>query len=324
MTFSIRSYILELYDLRIDFVKAAVMRGMKDCMNQEKRIALLIDAENVTRAYRHTIFNELARHGTTTIRRIYGDFVGSKNINWTNEDFLKYSLSPMQQPSYTSGKNGSDIALVIDAMDILYSGNVEGFCIVSSDSDFTKLAQRLRESGMSVIGMGEKKTPQSLRKACERFVLLDVIEDEKKKKSDKSDSAKDKSENTKNSKSKTVASDHDKASKTADKSKRPAKTAKSAEDENKKELAEDTSDEITKLEKIIEIVKNVILPDLTNDDGWANLSDVGNRLTRLFADFDSRNYGYQKFSQLFKSLPDFSVEPLQGEGNANILMIRIR
>ena len=133
MTFSIRSYILELYDLRIDFVKAAVMRGMKDCMNQEKRIALLIDAENVTRAYRHTIFNELARHGTTTIRRIYGDFVGSKNINWTNEDFLKYSLSPMQQPSYTSGKNGSDIALVIDAMDILYSGNVEGFCIVSSE-----------------------------------------------------------------------------------------------------------------------------------------------------------------------------------------------
>ncbi|MDE5655432.1 MAG: NYN domain-containing protein, partial [Clostridia bacterium] len=149
-------------------------------MNQDKKIALLIDAENISRNYRKTIMNELAKYGTTTYRRIYGDFT-SKTISWTSEDMLKYSLTPIQQYSNTShnnkyaGKNSSDITLVIDAMDILYSGNVEGFCIVSSDSDFTKLASRLREAGMLVIGMGEEKTPLAFRKSCQKFILLDVL-----------------------------------------------------------------------------------------------------------------------------------------------------
>jgi len=168
-------------------------------MNQDKKIALLIDAENISRNYRKTIMNELAKYGTTTYRRIYGDFT-SRTISWTSEDMLKYSLTPIQQYSNTSqknknaGKNSSDITLVIDAMDILYSGNVEGFCIVSSDSDFTKLASRLREAGMLVLGMGEEKTPLAFRKSCEKFILLDVLAktDEKKavKKTDKPEKSK--------------------------------------------------------------------------------------------------------------------------------------
>lgn len=281
---------------------------------QEKRFALLIDAENVTHAYRHTIFNELARHGTTTIRRIYGDFVGSKNINWTNEDFLKHSLTPIQQPSYTPGKNGSDIALVIDAMDLLYAGNVDGFCLVSSDSDFTKLAQRLRESGMTVIGMGEKKTPQALRKACERFVLLDMIEADKKKRTDETQSDKNKSDKSEKT---------DKSKKT-DKKDSARKTKKPAEPViEDTPTSEDQSDEITRLDTIFEVVRNVILPDLADENGHAQLAEVGNRLTRLFADFDSRNYGYTKLNLLFKSRTDlFEVFTQEGEGNANILMIR--
>ncbi len=159
-------------------------------MNQDKKIALLIDAENISRNYRKTIMNELAKYGTTTYRRIYGDFT-SRTISWTSEDMLKYSLTPIQQYSNTSqknknaGKNSSDITLVIDAMDILYSGNVEGFCIVSSDSDFTKLASRLREAGMLVLGMGEEKTPLAFRKSCEKFILLDVLAKATKRKPSK-------------------------------------------------------------------------------------------------------------------------------------------
>ena len=115
-------------------------------MIQDKKIALLIDAENITSKYGAIIFREVAKYGTATYRRIYGDFVNSRNINWTQADFSKFSLTPVQQYSYTVGKNSSDITMVIDAMDILYSGNVDMFCIVTSDSDYTKLVTRLTDS----------------------------------------------------------------------------------------------------------------------------------------------------------------------------------
>lgn len=139
-----------------------------------KRYALLIDADNISAKYISVILEELSTYGITTYKRIYGDFTSSHAGKWRGE-LLENSVMPVQQFSNTVGKNSTDSTLIIDAMDILYTGNVDGFCIVSSDSDFTRLASRLRESGMEVIGMGEEKTPRSFRVACTRFVNLENL-----------------------------------------------------------------------------------------------------------------------------------------------------
>ena len=133
-------------------------------MEKELKIAVLIDADNVSDKYVKVIFDEVNNHGTATYKRIYGDWTKPQLAQWKNV-LLNYSISPIQQYSYTIGKNATDAALIIDAMDILYSGQVDGFCIVSSDSDFTRLASRLREAGKYVLGMGEKKTPVVIHRA---------------------------------------------------------------------------------------------------------------------------------------------------------------
>ena len=127
--------------------------------NERMQFAVLIDADNISSRYAAAIFEELETYGVSTYRRIYGNW--SRGNGWSEGLLLEHSIMPVQQFSYTTGKNATDMAMVIDAMDILYAGNVEGFCIVSSDGDFTRLASRLRESGMEVIGMGESKTPKS-------------------------------------------------------------------------------------------------------------------------------------------------------------------
>ena len=143
-------------------------------MEEERKLALLIDSDNVSQKYLDGIFDELSQYGTVTYRRIYGDFTTSANARWSGK-LLEKSIIPIQQFSNTSGKNATDSALIIDAMDLLYNSNVDGFCIVSSDSDFTRLASRLRESGKIVIGMGEKKTPDSFRAACTVFTELENL-----------------------------------------------------------------------------------------------------------------------------------------------------
>lgn len=305
-------------------------------MNQDKKIALLIDAENISRNYRKTIMNELAKYGTTTYRRIYGDFT-SRTISWTSEDMLKYSLTPVQQYSNTShnnrnaGKNSSDITLVIDAMDILYSGNVEGFCIVSSDSDFTKLASRLREAGMLVIGMGEQKTPLAFRKSCEKFILLDVLSksDDKKQSDKKTDKKADKADK------KVEKSDKQEKKKASKKAKsqvedQPIEAVEITEEkiqihiEEPEEKSTDTPT-IMPLESITQLIKTEILPELADEDGWASLADIGNWLYKLYSDFDSRNYGFSKLSALFKSCEDFEVKPQpQTDPNSNVVYYLIR
>lgn len=317
-------------------------------MNQDKKIALLIDAENISRNYRKTIMNELAKYGTTTYRRIYGDFT-SRTISWTSEDMLKYSLTPVQQYSNTShnnknaGKNSSDITLVIDAMDILYSGNVEGFCIVSSDSDFTKLASRLREAGMLVIGMGEEKTPLAFRKSCEKFILLDVLSkennkkqpaDKKKESERKSDKKAEKQDNktektkksAKNAKNSTDESavceqnNVEQTNITVEQNEEPSLTAHEDVDEKNPDTTT-----IMPLESIAQLIKTEILPELADEDGWASLADVGNWLYKLYSDFDSRNYGFNKLSALFKSRDDFEVKPQpQTDSNSNVVYYLIR
>ncbi|MGI6429341.1 MAG: NYN domain-containing protein [Syntrophomonadaceae bacterium] len=143
-------------------------------MEIDRKIAVLIDADNVSEKYVKYIFDEISNHGTPTYKRIYGDWTTPQLSSW-KKVLLNYSITPIQQYSYTTGKNSTDSALIIDAMDILYSDNVDGFCIVSSDSDFTRLAARLREAGMYVIGMGEKKTPTPFISACEKFKYLEVL-----------------------------------------------------------------------------------------------------------------------------------------------------
>ncbi|BBF41673.1 hypothetical protein lbkm_0353 [Lachnospiraceae bacterium KM106-2] len=142
-------------------------------MSEDKRFAVLIDSENVASKYIKYILDEVSTYGVATYKRIYGDWTRG-NSSW-KQVLLKNSITPMQQYNYTTGKNATDSAMIIDAMDILYSGNVDGFCIVSSDSDFTRLAVRLRESGMQVVGMGETKTPESFRAACNIFKFLDKV-----------------------------------------------------------------------------------------------------------------------------------------------------
>ena len=148
------------------------MKG--DFMEEEKRYALLIDADNVSSKYIDIVTKEAQLFGNVTIRRIYGDWTSNLKNSW-KERLLNNALSPIQQYSYTTGKNSSDAALIIDAMDILYTDNVDGFILVSSDSDFTRLAMRLRESGKHVVGMGESKTPTPFVRACEQFKTLDVL-----------------------------------------------------------------------------------------------------------------------------------------------------
>jgi uncharacterized LabA/DUF88 family protein/uncharacterized protein YqfB (UPF0267 family) len=143
-------------------------------MSDSTRIAVLIDSENISASYIAAILDEVATYGISSVRRIYGDWTSVQAAKW-KEELLNNSLTPMQQFGNTTGKNSTDSAMIIDAMDILYSGDVDGFCIVSSDSDFTRLASRLRESGSIVIGMGEEKTPVALRKACTKFVVLENL-----------------------------------------------------------------------------------------------------------------------------------------------------
>lgn len=143
-------------------------------MVKDKRIAILIDADNVSDKYIKYILDEVSNDGIATYKRIYGDWTKPGLGSWKNV-LLDNSITPIQQYGYTTGKNATDSAMIIDAMDILYSGSVEGFCIVSSDSDFTRLASRLREAGMLVIGMGEKKTPSAFIAACNKFKYLEIL-----------------------------------------------------------------------------------------------------------------------------------------------------
>ena len=144
---------------------------------EEKKFALLIDADNISSKYIKVIIEELSKYGKITYKRLYGDLTKTNNRNW-KDALLSHSINPVQQYNYTTGKNSTDSAMIIDAMDILYSGSVNGFCLATSDSDFTRLAMRLRESGMTVIGMGEQKTPEPFRVSCERFFFIDLLSDE--------------------------------------------------------------------------------------------------------------------------------------------------
>ena len=256
--------------------------------NQEKdlRLAVLIDADNAPRTALVDIMAEVAVYGAPTIKRIYGDWTAPNMESW-KPLLLQHAITPIQQYAYTTGKNSTDSAMIIDAMDILYSGKVDGFCLVSSDSDFTRLATRLREAGMKVIGIGEKKTPNPFIVACDKFVYIEII-----------------SQNNK-----------------------PLPQSSGKNSKPKKPEAPQTgippecSAEITPL--IASLIAATI-DDVADDDGWAYLGELGSLLIKKAPDFDPRNFGYKKLTLMMEAMDSVEVDYRQNvqENNGKLIYIR--
>jgi len=221
-------------------------------------LAVLIDGDNIPSAHVKEMMQEIAKYGNPTIKRIYGDWTKPNLSKWKNL-LLENAITPIQQYGYTTGKNATDSAMIIDAMDILYSEKVNGFCLVSSDSDFTRLATRLREAGMQVIGIGEKKTPNPFIVACDKFIYIEILR----------------------------------------------KQSENKEDSAQKTKADDSLEKITN--KVVKLIAATI-SDLSDDDGWAFLGEIGNLLLKKRPNFDSRNYGFSKLSTLIKSIDNFEIE----------------
>ncbi len=248
------------------------------------RLAVLIDADNVPRDSLKIAMEEIAIYGTPTIKRIYGDWT-SPNIAGWKQSLLENAVTPIQQYGYTTGKNSTDSAMIIDAMDILYAGQCDGFVLVSSDSDFTRLAIRLREAGKYVIGMGEKKTPNPFIVACDKFIYIEVLRDRAKKAAEKAQAAakaKKKAESPKKTES----------------AKPAEKTGRSADRQLPDKFVPD---------EIEQLIADSIA-DIADEDGFADLSNLANLLMKKQPDFDPRNYGFGKLSNMLRSLPRFDVE----------------
>lgn len=256
------------------------------------RLAVLIDADNVPRNSMKAIMEEAAIYGTPTIKRIYGDWT-SPNVGAWKGVLLENAVTPIQQYSYTTGKNSTDSAMIIDAMDILYEGKTDGFCIVSSDSDFTRLAIRLREAGMKVIGMGEQKTPVSFRVACDKFIYIEVIraaqQDREKAAQPKAAKAESKSKKKKTGKQETA-----KAPEKTEAAPAPAPT-----------LPDKKSGKMP--EEIVKLIADSV-SDIADEDGWASMGELGTLLLKKQPDFDSRNFGFAKLTPLIRSLPRFEID----------------
>lgn len=235
------------------------------------RLAVLIDADNIPARHIEAVLDELATYGEPSVRRVYGDWSSQALSQW-KEKARSLGLVMHQQSANTKGKNASDIGLVIDAMDILHLGKVDGFVLVSSDSDFTRLASRIREDGLQVIGVGEEKTPESLRKVCNRFIFLENI---------------------------AAAPD---ASRAAD----PARTAKEAA--KPAEPAPEKQPPSKAIPLVLAAMKKIGI----EEDSYS-LGQLGQVLTQLYPDFDSRSYGSARLSDLLKRTGRFEVQ--KGEGN---------
>ena len=252
----------------------------------DDKLAVLIDADNVPYKNVKEMLEEISRNGTPTIKRIYADWTKPNASGWKNV-LLENAITPIQQYSYTTGKNSSDSALIIDAMDILYSEKVNGFCIVSSDSDFTRLATRLREAGMMVMGFGEKKTPKPFISACDKFIYLEILNNTEES---------DPTETTEEPES-TV-------------------TKKTEKSKRKKEP-------LSKLDfKTIKLITESI-NDLGDEEGWTFLGNLGSFIIKKKPDFDPRNFGLPKLLPLIKSIGKIEIDERES-GNNNIRHIYVK
>lgn len=264
------------------------------------RLAVLIDADNAQAAVIEGLLAEVARFGEATVKRIYGDFTSPTSSAW-KKVLQKFAIKPVQQFAYTTGKNATDSMLIIDAMDLLYTRKFDGFCLVTSDSDFTGLAMRIREEGLTVLGFGEKKTPDAFRNACHRFIFTEVLRQstEQEKSAEK------------------------KADTNASKPKQAAKKTKAepanAKPEPKAETAKKDS---------MPFPAHFVLDALEHTDdesGWASLSAFGSYLNKLQPDFDPRNFGYKKLSDLVKAKTDlFEVDERKTPAGNKQVYLRAR
>ncbi|MBT8224889.1 MAG: NYN domain-containing protein [Dactylosporangium sp.] len=242
------------------------------------KLAVLIDADNAQPAIIEGLLAEVAKYGTAHVKRAYGDWTGTSLRGWKDQ-LLAQSIQPIQQFAYTSGKNATDAAMIIDGMDLLYSGRFDGFCIVSSDSDFTRLASRLRESGLTVYGFGERKTPKPFVAACDKFTYTENL---------------------------TYAG----PTETTDATPEPKPATSAAQLKGDAAL-------VNQLRNAIEAA--------SDDDGWAALGQVGHILTKQSPDFDSRNYGYAKLSDLMTATTLFTLDRRNpGDGKTGVIYIRDR
>jgi hypothetical protein len=237
---------------------------------QQKHLAVLIDADNASAAIVEGLFEEIAKYGVASVKRIYGDWTGPQLGGW-KKVLLDHSIQPIQQFAYTKGKNATDSSLIIDAMDLLYTRRFDGFCLVSSDSDFTRLAARLREEGLEVIGFGEQKTPKPFVSACDKFIYTELLRNDAE------------------------PAEQDSPSNGA-----PTSTPAPAATAESKPTAPPAPAKVKPQKVPVDFIAKVI-DDISDEDGWVLLASLGENLRKLRSDFDSRLYGHKKLSDLIKA-----------------------
>lgn len=254
--------------------------GKNESEEPTLRLAVLIDADNAQAAVIEGLLAEIARFGEATVKRIYGDFTSPTSASW-KKVLQRYAIKPVQQFAYSTGKNATDSTLIIDAMDLLYTRKFDGFCLITSDSDFTGLAMRLREEGLTVFGFGERKTPDAFRNACHKFVFTEVL----------------------------------RPSAPAESVAQPAKAG------GKRKVAKAPTAAAETVEPRHEFPREFVLTALEqsiDDAGWAHLGTFGSYLTKLQPDFDPRLFGYKKLSDLVKARADlFATEERQAPGSSH-------
>ncbi|MCD8088193.1 MAG: NYN domain-containing protein [Oscillospiraceae bacterium] len=275
-----------------------------DNNDNNMRLAVLIDADNAPRDCLKGIMEEVAIYGTPNIKKAYGDW-STRNLAGWKQTLLDNSVTPVQQFAYTKGKNSTDSAMIIDAMDILYSGNTDGFVLVSSDSDFTGLARRLREAGLFVIGIGEQKTPSPLIAACNKFIYIEVIRER---------SAKTETKAAQPKKKKTEPAKKSEPAKKAEPAKKTEAETKPAQTEERQIP-----------DSIIWLIADSIL-DLagTGDNDYVSLAAVGQLIQKKRPDFDTRSYGYSKLSGMVKAIDRFEVVEREDKSDPRSKLVYIR
>ena len=249
----------------------------------QKHLAVLIDADNAPAAIVEGLFEEIAKYGVASVKRIYGDWTGPQLGGW-KKVLLDHSIQPIQQFAYTKGKNATDSSLIIDAMDLLYTRRFDGFCLVSSDSDFTRLASRLREEGLTVIGFGEEKTPRPFVAACDKFIYIELLREE------------------------VIAA---------------ANADQSLDSPTQAEVAKPAATETAKRPKAPISFIAKILDDIADEDGWVQLGALGTNITKLRPEFDPRTHGYKKLSDLIKGYPQaFELQGRPASSGTAVMYVR--
>jgi hypothetical protein len=263
----------------------------------QRRLAVLIDADNAQASVIEGLLAEVAKYGLASVKRIYGDFTTQQQAQW-KKVLLKHSISPVQQFAYTSGKNATDSALIIDAMDLMYTGRFDGMCLVSSDSDFTRLAQRLREEGLTVYGFGEHKTPDPFVQACDKFIYTEVLRAEAPEPAP-------------------AAAPPKPARKQAAK-----KAAAKVSVPDAVAVAAPPSAKAAPLPLPFNLLRQAI-EEASDDEGWAHLGAMGAYLNKIKPNFDPRLYGQKKLSDLLRKQPKhFSVVERETSAGVKALFVK--